>query len=431
MSVNSDHYDVLIEGGWILTPEGLVKEELAVDNGIIANIGEKVSADRVIDAKNGIVMPGLINTHTHLGMTLLRGYADDFPLSQWLNEYIWPMEAKLDERAVYIGSLLGCLEMIKSGTTTFADMYIHMDGAARAVEKSGLRGLLSYGMIELEDEDRAERELKTGKEFVKKWNNAANGRITTMYGPHAPNTCSPEFLTRVRECSDKDGVGIHTHLSETKAEIDEMKSKYGTSPVRLLDKIGFFGPDVLAAHCVWLSEDDIKILKKNDVKVAHNPTSNMKLGSGVSPVPELIKNGITVALGTDGCASNNDLDMFREMKMAALLHKVHKLDPTMVSARDALNMATINGARALGINSGELAVGRKADIIIVDTNKPHLTPKHDMVSHLVYCAKGSDVSTCIVDGKILMENYELTVLNESKIMADAEKMTRDLIDKVA
>jgi 5-methylthioadenosine/S-adenosylhomocysteine deaminase len=340
------------------------------------------------------------------------------------------MEAKLDERAVYVGSLLGCLEMIKSGTTTFADMYIHMDGAARAVEKSGLRGLLSYGMIELKDEDIVERELKTGKEFVKKWNNAANGRITTMYGPHAPNTCSPEFLTRVRECSDKDGVGIHTHLAETKTELNEMKNKYGMSPVRLLDKIGFFGPDVLAAHCVWLSGDDVKILKKNDVKVAHNPTSNMKLGSGVSPVPELIKDGITVALGTDGCASNNDLDMFKEMKMVALLHKVHNLDPTMISARDALNMATINGARALGINSGELAVGRKADIIIVDTNKPHLTPKHNMVSHLVYCAKGSDVSTCIVDGKILMENYELTMLNESKIMADAEKITRDLMDKV-
>ncbi len=430
MLVNSDHCDVLIEGGWILTPEGLVKGELAVNNGIIANIGEKVSSDRVVDAKNGIVMPGLINTHTHLGMTLLRGYADDVPLSQWLNEYIWPMEAKLDERAVYIGSLLGCLEMIKSGTTTFADMYIHMDGAAKAVEKSELRGVLSYGMIELEDDARAERELRTGKEFIKKWNNAANGRITTMYGPHAPNTCSSDFLSRVRECSDKDSVGIHTHLAETKAETNEMTSKYGLPSVQLLDKIGFLGPDVLAAHCVWLSEEDIKILKKNDVKVAHNPTSNMKLGSGVSPVPELIKEGVTVALGTDGCASNNDLDMFREMKMAALLHKVHKLDPTMISARDALNMATINGARALGINSGELVVGRKADIIIVDTNKPHLTPKHDMISNLVYCAKGSDVSTCIVDGKILMENYEIKTLNESKIMADAEKVTIDLMNKV-
>jgi len=430
MSVNSEHYDVLVENGWILTPEGLIKGCMAIEDGIIANLGKKVSTDRVIDARNGIVMPGLINAHTHLGMTLLRGYADDFSLVQWLNEYIWPVEARLDERGVYVGSLLGCVEMIKSGTTTCADMYIHMDGTARAVEEAGIRGVLSYGMIELGDKTRAEKELKIGKEFVKKWNNAANGRITTMYGPHAPNTCSPEFLSQVKELSDKDGVKIHTHLAETETEINEIQKKHDMSPVRLLDKIGFLGPDILAAHCVWLSDEDIQILKRNDVKVAHNPTSNMKLGSGIAPIPELLKCGVIVALGTDGCASNNDLDMFREMKMAALLHKVSKLDPTIISAREALNMATINGARSLGIDAGAISIGRKADIIIVDTNKPHLTPKHDMVSHLVYCAKGSDVSTCIVDGKILMENYELTTLNESKIMADAERVASDLIDKV-
>ena len=423
--------DIVIRNGWILTPDGLVRGEVAIEDGIITNIGEKISANRVIDARNGIVMPGLVNAHTHLGMTLLRGYADDIPLGRWLNEYIWPVEAKLDERDVYVGTLLGCLEMIRSGTTTFADMYIRMDGAARAVETSGLRASLSYGMIELGDESRAERELKTGKEFVKRWSNAASGRITTMYGPHAPNTCSPEFLTRVRECSDRDGVSIHIHLAETEAEINEMKSKHGMCSVRLLDKIDFLGPDVLAAHCVWLSPEDIKILKKNDVKVAHNPTSNMKLGSGIAPVPELLKGGIVVALGTDGCASNNDLDMFEEMRMAALLHKVHKLDPTVISAREALEMATINGARALGIDAGVIAVGKKADIIIVDTNKPHLTPKHDLISHLVYCAKGTDVSTNIVDGKILLENYELTMLDEMKIMADAEKVARDLISRVA
>ncbi|MCD5409326.1 MAG: amidohydrolase family protein, partial [Methanocellales archaeon] len=328
---------------------------------------------------------------------------------------------------VYIGTLLGCLEMIRSGTTAFADMYIKMDGAARAVKESGLRGALSYGMIELGDEEKGKEELEIGIKFIKKWNGAADGRIMARYGPHAPNTCSPDFLTRIRERAYKDGVGIHIHLAETEMETDEMEARHGMRPVRLLDEIGFLGPDVLAAHCVWLSDDDIKILKKSDVKIAHNPSSNMKLASGVAPVPECINNGIVVGIGTDGCASNNALDMFHEMKMAALLHKVHKLDPTVIPAQEALKMATINSAHALDIDGGTIARGKKADIIIVDIHKPHLTPKHNLTSHLVYCARGSDVSTTIVDGKVLMEDYVVRVLDEEDVMEKAEKAAENLI----
>lgn len=419
--------DILIKNGLVLTPKGFVREPVSIEDGVIANIGKNGAADHVIDANGGIVMPGLVNTHTHLGMTLLRGYADDLPLKQWLTEYIWPIEAKLTDDDVHIGTLLGCLEMIRSGTTAFADMYIRMGGAARAVKESGLRGTLSYGMIELGDEEKGKEELEIGIKFIKKWNGAADGRIMARYGPHAPNTCSPDFLTRIRERAYKDGVGIHIHLAETEMETDEMVAQYGMRPVRLLDEIGFLGPDVLAAHCVWLSDDDIKILKKSDVKIAHNPSSNMKLASGVAPVPECIDSGIVVGIGTDGCASNNALDMFHEMKMAALLHKVHKLDPTVIPAQEALKMATINGAHALDIDGGTIAGGKKADVIIVDIHKPHLTPKHNLISHLVYCVRGSDVSTTIVDGKVLMEDYVVRVLDEEDVMEMAEKAAENLI----
>lgn len=419
--------DILIKNGHILTQKGFVEESLSIEDGIITSIGRKDVAEHVIDAKGNIVMPGLVNAHTHLGMTLFRGYADDLPLKEWLTEHIWPVEAKLTEDDAYAGTLLGCLEMIKSGTTSFADMYIRMDGAAKAVEMSGLRGALSYGMIELGDEERGENELKIGRVFVKNWNGASNGRITAMYGPHAPNTCSPEFLAHVREQADKDGVGIHIHVSETKAEVEQIKAKYGKSPVKLLNDVDFLGPGVLAAHCIWLSPEDIQILKENDVKIVHNPTSNMKLASGVAPIPELLEAGITVGLGTDGCASNNTLDMFHEMKMAALLHKVHKLDPTAIPAHKALEMATVDGARSVGLDTGIVAEGKKADIIIVDMNKPHLTPRHDLISHLVYCAKGSDVSTTIVDGKILMEDCEVKIFDEAEVMARAEERAKDLM----
>ncbi len=405
---------------------------IVIEDGKITEIGEKTkeSAETVIDAKGSVVMPGLVNTHTHAAMTLFRGYADDLQLADWLENHVWPAEAQLTAEDVYKGSLLACLEMIRSGTTSFADMYFFMDETAKAVELSGLRASLSHGLIELWNKEKGETDLKEGKRFVRAWQGAAGGRIKTMYGPHAPNTCSEEFLAKVKEEARKDGAGLHIHVLETEAELLAMKEKYGKCSVHMLDDIGFFGPDVLAAHCVWLSDGDIEILRKRGVNVSHNPVSNMKLASGIAPVHKMLERGVNVSLGTDGCASNNNLDLFEEMKTAALLHKVSTCSPTALPAHQVLKMATVNGAKALGTETGMLKAGMKADIVIVDMKKPHLTPCFDVTSHLVYSAKGSDVRTTIVDGKILMDDYKVLVLDEQKVIEEAQKAAEELVARV-
>ncbi|HIH87211.1 MAG TPA: amidohydrolase family protein, partial [Methanosarcinales archaeon] len=338
---------ILIKDGYVITMDGPPIEggHILIENDRIAYVGpEEQKADQVMRAKGCAVMPGLVNAHTHAAMTLFRGYADDMPLQQWLEEHIWPVEAHLTDNDVYTGTMLACLEMIRSGTTAFADMYFHMDYAARAVEESGIRASLSYGMIELFDEAKARTELQEGGRFVRQWNNAADGRITTMYGPHAPNTCSKGFLSKVKEQAVEDNVRIHIHVLETEAELNQMKDQYGMCSVNMLDEIGFLGPDVLAAHCIWLSAGDMDIMADKGVNAVHCPVSNMKLASGIAPVPELLSRGVNVALGTDGCASNNSLDMFGEMKTAALLHKVNAMDPTAMPAGEVLKMGTSNGA---------------------------------------------------------------------------------------
>jgi 5-methylthioadenosine/S-adenosylhomocysteine deaminase len=309
-------------------------------------------------------------------------------------------------------------------------MYFFMDEAAKAVEVSGLRASLCHGLIELWNEERGKSDLKEGRRFVRAWQGAADGRIKTMYGPHAPNTCSEEFLIKVREEANRDEAGIQIHVLETEAELAAMKKRYGKCSVHLLEEIEFFGPDVLAAHCVWLSDGDIEILSNRGVNVSHNPVSNMKLASGIAPVDKMLKKGVNVSLGTDGCASNNDLDLFEEMKTAALLHKVNTSNPTVLPARKVLEMGTINGAKALDPETGMLKVGKKADLIIVDMKKPHLTPCFDVRSHLVYSAKGSDVRTTIVNGKVLMDDYKVLVLDEVKVMEDAKKAAEKLIERV-
>jgi len=405
---------------------------VVIEDGKITEIGEKTkeNADTVIDSKGSVVMPGLANTHTHAAMTLFRGYADDLQLAEWLEKHIWPAEAQLKAEDVYKGGLLACLEMIKSGTTSFADMYFYMDETAKAVEASGLRASLSHGLIELWNEEKGEADLKEGKRFVRAWQGAAGGRIKTMYGPHAPNTCSEEFLAKVKEEARRDGAGIHIHVLETEAELNAMKERYGKCSVHLLEDLGFLGPDVLAAHCVWLSDGDIEILRKRGVNVSHNPISNMKLASGIAPVYKMLEKGMNVTLGTDGCASNNNLDLFEEMKTAALLHKVSTGNPTALPARQVLEMATVNGAKALGTETGMLKVGKKADVIIVDMKKPHLTPCFDVPSHLVYSAKGCDVRTTIVNGKVLMDNYRVLALDEEKVTEDARKAAEELVARV-
>jgi len=305
--------------------------------------------------------------------------------------------------------------MIRSGTTSFADMYIHMDEVACAVEKTGIRAALGYGMIEGINEE-PETKLKTREKFNRFWNGAANGRITTMYAPHSAASCSKDFLEKVRDLARKDAARIHIHVLETEDELDFMKSHYNMCSVNLLNRIDMLGPDTLAAHCIWLSDDDIEILINKNVNVVHCPTSNISLGAGVARVPEMLGKGINVALGTDGAASGGSLDIWKEMRAAQMLHKLK--NPRGMPASVILGMATVNGAKALGINAGMLKEGCLADIIIVDIKKPQFVSS-DLVTALVNGASGCYVRTTIVDGKVLMQAYEVMVLDEEKIIEDA------------
>ncbi len=428
--------DIIIKNAYILTMDPEVGDIengfVLVENGIIKDVGTSTNsnAEKVIDAKGSVLMPGLINTHCHAGMTLFRGYADDMHLKEWLEDNIWPAESKLTDMDIYAGTKLACLEMIRSGTTSFADMYMHMNKVAQAVEESGIRASLSYGMIDFGDREKADMELKEGSCFVKEWNGRANGRITTMYGPHAPNTCSRDFLIRVKQQADKDNVRIHIHVLETEAELNYMKEKYGMCSIHFLKDIDFWGTAILAAHCVWLSDGDINILARHGVNISHNPVSNMKLASGICPVSKLVKSGANVCLGTDGCASNNNLDMFEEMKTAALLQKVSTMDPSILPARKILEMATVNGARALGIRSGMIKKGYNADVILIEMKKAHLTPVYDVASHLVYAASGKDVKTTIVDGIILMEDGNVISMNEHEVLNTVIKVSEELISRL-
>ncbi len=408
------------------------KQSLLIKDDLIAEIADEIdesNADKIIDAEGKILLPGLINTHTHLSMTLFRGLADDLSLDSWLNDHIWPMEANLNGDYCYIGALLGAVELIKSGTTTFSDMYFYMEDVARAVEDAGIRAVLSYGMIDFGDAERRENELNENLKLFKNCNGMADGRIKVFLGPHSPYTASEELLIRTRELADEYNMGIHIHVSETQKEIDDVSAEKGLRPFEYLEKIGLLGPDVVAAHCVWLSDEEIDIIKKHDVKVSHNPCSNMKLASGISPVSKLIENDICVSIGTDGASSNNNLDLIEELKTASLLQKVATLDPKVLSSDEAVEMATIKGAEALGLDSeiGSIEVGKKADIILIDTNAANMVPdSSNLTSNIIYSANGSNVDTTICNGKILMENKKLTVLDEDEIYAKAKQAIKEL-----
>ncbi|OAT81287.1 amidohydrolase [Desulfotomaculum copahuensis] len=428
---------LLIRGAAVLT---MADRNRIIDNGEIAAEGQYISHtgpagsapdrdyDRVIDGHGMLALPGLVNCHTHAAMTLFRSYADDLPLMQWLEKKIWPLEEKLEPEDVYWGTLLCCLEMIRSGTTTFADMYFHMNQAARAVEKAGLRAVLSRGLIGAAP--GADKALDYSRRFVRDWQGAAGGRITTMLGPHAPYTCPPDFMRRVIELAGELNVGIHIHLAETRTEIEDTGRQYGKTPVALMDGLGLFELPVLAAHCVHLTAEDIRILAEKQAGVAHNPESNMKLASGIAPVTALLAAGAVVGLGTDGAASNNNLDLLEEMRSAALLQKVATMDPMALPAFTALSMATVNGARALGLpDVGLLKPGCKADIILVNLQRPHLCPRHDPVAHLVYAAHSADVDTVIVDGRILMEKRQVLTIDEEEVLFEVQKRADRLTGK--
>lgn len=382
--------------------------------------------DRVIDGKDHLCLPGLINCHTHAAMTLLRSYADDLPLMHWLEKKIWPVEARLTGDDVYWGTLLAIVEMIESGTTTFSDMYFFTDRTAEAVAVSGLRACLSRGLIGVGDS--AEQGLEESKELLEKWQGAADGRISIWLGPHAPYTCPPDFLDKVLTLAQDYRAGIHIHVAETRDEIEQIARDYGKTPVAYLSERGVFRFPVLAAHCVYLTEEDIDTLAAAGAAVAHNPESNMKLASGVAPIPELLAAGVTVGIGTDGASSNNNLDMFEEMRTAALLHKVNKRDPQVLPATQVLSMATRDGARALRLDDlGLLQPGYKADLILVDLEQAHLHPRNNPVAHMVYSARGGDVDTVIIDGRIVMEGRKILTVDKERVFAEVEERARRLL----
>lgn len=403
----------------------LEEAAIAVEGSVIVDIAKKdeilsrYRAPKIIDRANMLAMPGLVNTHTHAAMTCFRGIADDLELMDWLNNYIFPAEAKnVTPRLAYEGSLLACAEMIKSGTTTFCDMYIFEQETARAASKAGMRCLVGEVLFDFPSPNcKSPAEgLAYTRMLAERWRD--DPLVGIIVEPHSLYTCSPSVVREAKAIADEYGLLLGIHLLENRAERGQLEEKLGKSPVTFLQEIGCLDNNLLAFHCVYLSPEEINLFAEYGCKVSHNPASNMKLASGIAPVPDMQKAGVTVGLGTDGAASNNTLDMIREMNTAAKLHKVARLDPTLMDARTVLRMATIEGAKALGMDDviGSLEVGKQADIIVLDMDKPHLTPLYSEYSHLAYAASGGDVDTVVIGGKVVMENRSLLTIDEQAVM---------------
>jgi 5-methylthioadenosine/S-adenosylhomocysteine deaminase len=398
---------------------------LAIEGDSIVALGgreEILAAYRgceTIDSPHSIIMPGLVNGHTHAAMTCFRGIADDRELLDWLNNYIFPAEARnVDPELAYWGSLLACAEMIKSGTTTFSDMYIFEEETAQAAKKAGIRCILGEVLFDFPSPNSktpAEGLAYTEK-LIQKWGD--DPLINIMVEPHSLYTCSPDLLKSAKNLADRYQVPLSMHFLENKTEAKELTEKFGKRATTFLKELGILDDRFIAFHCVVMDEDDIRLFADHGCKVVHNPESNMKLASGVAPISAMLQQGIIVGLGTDGCASNNNLDMFQEMDTAAKLEKSARLDPTVMSARTVLRMSTCNGAKVLGLDHlvGTLTVGKKADLCIIDMNKPHLTPMYDEYSHLVYTVGGADVDTVLINGKVVMKDRRLATIDEEEAM---------------
>lgn len=419
---------ILIKDTTIIADEIKKSSVLVVDDTIqeISTSLNENDAEKIIDGTNKITMPGLINTHSHVAMTLLRGVGDDQSLQTWLEDYIWPKEANLNEELVYLGSKLAMAEMIKTGTTTFNDMYFYMEETAKAVDESGMRAVLGYGMIDLFDEEKMKSELKVSEKLIKNCHNTCDNRVTVAVAPHAPYTCSKDLLIKSKELASKNDLKLHIHVSETKNEVENIKKDTGKTPFEYLNSIDVLDSNTIAAHGVWPTNNEMDLIKEKDVSIAHNPSSNMKLASGIAPVTEYLQKGINVCIGTDGVSSNNNLDMFSEMKLTAFLQKVNTLNPQVLPTKDTFAMATKNGADALGINAGILEEGKLADIILVDTLVPHMTPVRNALSNIIYSSLGSDVDTVICNGKVLLENKELKTINEQEIIREVNERAFEL-----
>lgn len=429
--------DILVSNGTVLTMDS---KDTQLRNGVVAIEKDKIiavghmdefstwKASRIIDARGGIIMPGLVNAHTHASMTCFRGLADDLPLMTWLNEHIFPAESKLDYNKVYFGALLACAEMILSGTTCFCDMYLFEDAVAGAAKEAKIRAVVGEVLYDFPSPNYGpiEKGFAYTENLIKKWKD--DPLITIAVEPHTPYLCAPDLLKRASSLSEDYNLPIVIHVSETEIEVSNSQDQHGLTPIGFLADLQILSPNLLACHCVVLTDEDIALLKRYDVKVAHMPESNMKLASGISPVPKLLKEGVCVGLGTDGSASNNNLDLFLEMDTAAKLHKVNTFDPTVMDANTVLKMCTIEGARALGLGdlTGSLEPGKKADLIIIDTHKPHLTPMYSPVSHLVYAVRGSDVTTSIINGEVVMEDRKLMTIDIEKVMKDVNTIAEEI-----
>ncbi|MFN2578847.1 MAG: amidohydrolase family protein [Pyrinomonadaceae bacterium] len=432
--------DLMIRGGTVVTMDGARR---VIDNGGVAikdgrivavakltEIDRDYAARQVVDASGKVVIPGLINGHTHVPMTLFRGIADDLDLQEWLTKYIFPAEAKnVTEDFVRVGTRLGLAEMIRSGTTTYCDMYYFEEAIAEETFKAGMRGVLGETVIDfpVADNKTNAEAMAYVEKFVAHWK--GNALVVPAVAPHAPYTVSEDHLKAVRAFSNRTGAPIVIHISETKREVDDSVKAKGASPIDYLDRIGFLSNRVIAAHVVWPSEEEVGLLKKLGVGIVHNPQSNMKLASGVAPVPEMLRQDLPVGLGTDGAASNNDLNLWEEMDTAAKLHKVFSKDPKVVSAQEAFELATIRGARALHLEKeiGSIEKGKRADIVVVDLDDLNQTPYYNIYSDLVYATKAGDVRTVMIEGRLVMQDRRLLTLNEETIKADARRYRDQII----
>ena len=433
---SQDTIDLIVEGDHVVTMDETMtvieNGAVAIDDGVILAVGAAseinaaYTSAEVLAGENRIVMPGLVNGHSHAAMTLLRGVADDLALMDWLNNYIFPAEVQfVDAEFVRIGTELACWEMIRGGTTTFVDMYYYPDTIAEIVDSCGMRALISTTVIDQRspDAEDASDSLRKGSGFIERWLDK-NDRITPIFGPHANYTLNAEQLEATREAAMKFGVPISIHMSESPFEVQYSKDTYGMTSIELFESIGFFEGPTIAAHVVWPTDAEIPILAKRKVGVIHNPTSNMKIASGVAPITDMLAAGVRVGLGTDGAASNNDLDMWEEMRLAALLQKVEQMNPEVLSAETVLRMATSGGATAIGLGDaiGSLEPGKRADLIQVAFEDVHHIPTYDVVSHLVYVNDEQDVASVVVDGAVLMKEREMLTIDTGRVTREATSL---------